>query len=94
MANYRGRDNIVKRVVKTESLFSERPRSFVFQFRELGLKISGDDMTAVDFQANLGADIQFTYDGSTYTFAKADIAIVRRLRSRKYSLEPSSVTIV
>jgi len=94
MAHYRGRDNINKRVVKTEALFSDRPRSFVFQYRPLGLRISGDDMSAVDFQDNVGLDITFTYGGSVYTFAKADIVIVRRLRTRKYALEPSTVTIV
>lgn len=94
MAHYRGQDHIDKRLVKIEDLFSKRPRSFVFQLRDLGLRISGDDMSNVDFQANGGLDVSFDYDGSSYSFAKADVTLVKRLRSRKYSIEPSTVTIV
>lgn len=98
MANYRGQDNKDERIVKTETLFAQRPRSFVFEFRSLDLRISGDDMTAVNFHADILLEvdvaISFVHQGSTYTFRRADVKIVRRLRSRKFSLEPSAVTIV
>ena len=92
--HWRSRPNIDARIIKTEELFATRSRSFTFHYRPAALRIAGDTMTSVDFQFNLGAEIQFVHEGSTYTFTKADVRIVRRLRSRKYALEPTAVTIV
>ena len=71
-----------------------KANAFTFEFRPTALRINSRDMQTIDFQANAGSDIEFEQGGSTFSFEKADVRIIRRLRTRKYSIEPIAVTIV
>ena len=92
--HFRSQPNITSRIVKTEILVATRPRSFTFEFRPTSTRIAGDVMSNIDFQAAAGLEIAFDFDGSSYSFAKADVRIVRRLRTRKYGIEPVAVVII
>ncbi len=71
-----------------------KSNAFIFQFRPTALRIDSRDMDTIDFEASGGTEIEFEQGGSTFTFAKADVRIVRRLRTRKYGIEPTAVVIV
>lgn len=71
-----------------------KQRAFVFSYKPSGIRIDGREMTNVDFQSNGGLDITFDAGGSSFTVVKEDITIVHRLRTKRYLVDASAVTIV
>jgi len=71
-----------------------KQRSFVFRHLATDVRVDGREMTSVDFQANGGLDITFDAGGSSFTVVKADITIINRLRTKRYLVDASAVTIV
>ena len=96
MAHFRSNGHIAKRLLKIEDLFDNegQDRSFVFRHLASGVRVDGREMTLVDFQANAGADITFTAGGSAFTVSKANITIINRLRTKRYLVDASAVTII
>ena len=94
MAHYRSDNHITKKLTKIEELFASKDRAFVFRHLPTGVRVDGREMSSVDFNANAGADITFDAGGSSFTVSKADITIINRLRTKRYLVDASAVTIV
>lgn len=80
-----------KLITKIAALQAKKPNSFNVDFK--GLRLVGEKMTNVDLTTD-AAKITFTYDGVNYELLKADITIVKRLRTKKYLFKTNVLTAV
>ena len=77
-------------VDKVEAIYAKKSNAFNVHYQ--AQKLSGESMTSLDFSDP--TKISFTSGGVDYEFLLADIAIVKRVRSRKYVFKVNVLTVV
>jgi hypothetical protein len=83
--------HFAKFLAKLSLMTAGKPNAFNVDFQ--GNRFHGEFMTAYDLTTD-PTKVTFSHGGFNYEFLLADIQLVRRLRSRKYTFKVNVLTIV
>lgn len=86
----KAKEKAPKVVEKIHSLYPRKMNSFIVEHDKK--RMVSEKMTGVDFSDP--TKVSFTYDSVNYEFLVADVVFIKRVRTKKYLLRVSVLTIV